>query len=118
MARDWLMASIDARQDAAANASEAMAAVVEKLDRTRTSCSREVALVGIVDERIASGARDLRRSAARTIERYERAMLVFRGNLVLHMTEDEGLIVADAARDRRISRRRAGRVHATAIEGA
>ncbi len=72
MARDWLMASIDAREDAAANASEAMAAVVEKLDRTRTSCNREFALVEILDEHIESGARDIRRSAAESIEGYER----------------------------------------------
>ncbi len=113
---DWLLASIDAMEEAARAASEAMAAVVESLNGARARCRDAVPLVEIVDHLVESGGKERRSSAGQAIQRYERAVLDFRGNLVKHMTEDEGLTITDAARHMRISRQRAGRLLATTVE--
>jgi len=118
MEHDWLLASIDAMEVAAAAAREAMEAVVDSLDGVRSSCSKSVPLVEIVDELIESGSMELRSSAELAIQRYERAVLDFRSKLVKHMTEDEGMTIADAARHMRISPQRAGRLLVTTIEGS
>jgi hypothetical protein len=89
VAQDWTVASIDAMDVAAVRAREPMAAVVESLDRARTACSQEVPVRGFLDELIESSARGARHLAGQAIERYARAVPVFRSHLVMQVIEYE-----------------------------
>jgi hypothetical protein len=107
---DWFLASLDAVESAAAEACEALAAVVEVLGPVRDDRLAGLPLAEIMERMARVGAPGVRTSAGLALQRYEQAVHAFRADVIRRLVSDEGLSISDAARLMLVSRQRAARI--------
>jgi hypothetical protein len=108
---DWLIASIEAIEAAAATAHEALHAAVDAIQPVRTERLAGDSLPVLVERMVAQGGIDVRRSAAAAFSDFERAVMVFRAGIVRTLVDQHGLTLSAIARLLEISRQRAARLY-------
>ena len=111
---DWFMASLDAVESAAAEACEALAALVEALGPVRDDRLAGLPLAEIMEKMVRVGAPGLRTSAGLALQRYEQAVHAMRADVMSRLVSEEGLSISDAARLMLVSRQRAARIMSSA----
>jgi hypothetical protein len=112
---DWFVVAVEAVETAAAEAQDALVAVVESLIPARQARERGESVLEIL-RRAGENGPGSRRAAGLALQRYEQASQSMRAEIIRHFVTDEGLSLSEAARIMHISRQRAARILSSASD--